>query len=158
MSGDGRLDSLEILVRQSTATQAGLAAGVEAIKDTLVQVQSDAREARDGVTRISTSLGEQNVPGQLAAIRAEIKSGNSEMRVDLVHAISAARDESRKAHEAMSDRVNDLDSRLQALEDDRQRRDGGFTIIRLIKEYGGWLVATGATFLAIWGQLHPHIP
>lgn len=143
-----RMAGLESLAREIQVGQASLSSGVEAalaaLKDNARQVAEDAREARDGVKTITAILGEQNVPVQLEKIRTELKEGHQGLRSDLVNSVTKVRTD-----------LHDVDVRVKALEDDKTRIQGGFGLFQIIKEYGAWLVALGAAFIAFFHQ-RPH--
>src|SRR5437899_246486 len=135
---------MDDLVAMSAAT----AATLEAIKDTLSEVRRDSKEARDGVTKLTAVMGEQNVPAKLAELRSEMKAQHQELRGDLVNAIDRARTEFKDGDKALEHRVVKLDERVVLLEEDHDRREGGWIMAKLAKEWGSWLVATGAAILA----------
>lgn len=128
-------------------------------RDIIAQIRSDAREARDGVLKLTAVMGEQNIPEKLTMMRSEMREQHRELRSDLVNAIDRSRTEFQEADKSLAKRVEEvgaglsagmdrISDRIKPLETDFERRTGGAMAFRLIKDWGAWVFAAGAALVA----------
>lgn len=130
-------DSVEALLRQLLAGQAGQAAQLEALSERVDTAALDARTARDLAARTSTILEEQNIVARFGELRTEVRAIVTEIRQDFVAANTKLRNE----HEALCKRV-------EALEAERQKLVGMKSLLEWLMKNAPWLLAGIAAFVA----------
>jgi hypothetical protein len=123
--------------------------GVHALTEIVKAVATDAREARDGMIAIKATMLEQNVGVRIEALHAEIKATSTEIRSDMVNAITKARGEFQAG-------LADHDLRIDKLEQARDQSGARAGILKWLADHAPWLLAiviSGAAFLGL-GQPH----
>jgi hypothetical protein len=124
----------------------------------ITQIGADAREARDLARDLKTILQEQNAPQRIVELRAEMKVGDQDLRVDLVHAQTQVRTEMREANALLTERIDTVSERTTELEADQQRRHGGHIIFRLMRDFSALLISAGAALIALLSFQATHHP
>lgn len=112
----------------------------EALVDRLDETREDAREARDGVMKLTERIGNQDMPTQLERLRGELREGFKDARSDLVNVSDKIRGEL-AAH----------DARLKALEAFKLKVEGATGFVGWLGKNTPWLVAIAAGVLAALG-------
>lgn len=118
---------------------------VEPIKERLDSVAADAREARDGMLRLTTAIDTQNMGHRVDALSEEMKIQHNALRQDVV-----------LTQQNIKTDLGKLTDRVRTLETDKERREGGLLLVRLAKEYGGWFMGLGAMIVATYGKWTGH--
>lgn len=121
-------EDLEAMIRRA----------VRPLEQRINHVGKDAREARDAML---TFKGE-NVSAQMQKLSSDMATQHNALRQDVVAAIGNVRGE-----------IKEIDDRVGELERDKEQREGGFTLIRLVKDYAGWFVGLGAGAIALYAKL-----
>lgn len=125
------------LLAQVLASQAAMAAQLEAMGETVKATQLDAREARDGANRLATILSEQDIVKRLTEHRNDTRQMIEGLRQDVVVANNNVKRD-----------VDDLEKRVDRLEKERDQRDGATTLIGWLMKNAPWLVVGLGAFLA----------
>lgn len=124
-----------------------LTARLAGVEREIATAAADARQARDGVLTMTAVQQEQRVSERLEALRGQLEKGSSELRSDMVNAISRVRTEIGVEHSALSHRVS-------ALEDVRKEAGGVSKFIGFLAKV--WPGAVAFLALAIaWGRKFP---
>ncbi len=125
------------------------------------QAAIDAREARDGMLRLTAVIGEQRYGERLERLKSELDAGlektatrivttESGLRQDFVAAIRHQDEKRDKALsetferflEASAERSR-LEERLQSLEMTRTTGEGRSGVFSWVADHGGWLFGAG---------------
>jgi phage shock protein A len=115
---------------------------IEPIKDQIDLIRQDAREARDGMMKLTTAVEAQNVTKRIDGLAEDMRVQHAALRQDVVLGINNVKGD-----------VKAVEGRVHTLEQDKERREGGLLLVRLIKEYGAWFMGLGAAFLAMYGKI-----
>jgi len=102
-------------------------------------VRQDAREARDGMMKLTAAVEGQDVSQKVADLSTEMKAQHAALRQDVVLAINNVNKD-----------LSLQDGRIKVLEDAEERREGGLAVIRVMKDYGGWFIGMGAAAMAVY--------
>jgi light-regulated signal transduction histidine kinase (bacteriophytochrome) len=115
----------------------------EARDQRLSSIETDVREARDGVREIAAVQVEQNFPKQLMELRAELEKRDTERRSDLINASDKIRTE-----------LREITKRVDVLEKEDTRQAATWTVFRVIKDY--WALISSIAILGagvIFGKI-----
>lgn len=116
----------------------------EALGERLDETREDAREARDGVMRLTERIGNNDTPTQLERLRSEMKEGFKDARNDLINTSNDLRRKLETGHD-------DHEKRIKALEAFKQKVDGATGFVGWMAKNTPWLVAIAAAALAAVG-------
>lgn len=147
---DRRLEALEGLALNFAASQAKQDAQFVSIGETLVQLREDAREARDGVRTLAGTLAEQKFGERISDLSAKLSATLTELRSDMTNAIARTRTETATSIEGVQREIEGLDDRLATLENARNIQEGGNQLIKAMKDWGAWVIASLAGAMAIY--------
>jgi rRNA maturation endonuclease Nob1 len=114
---------------------------VEPLKEQIALIRGDAKEARDGMMKLTTAVEAQDMGHRVESLALEMKQEHSALRQDLVLAITNVK----------TDAV-ELTKRVKTLEDAKTKGEGGLLVIRIMKDYGGWFMGLGAAAWAFFNQ------
>lgn len=125
-------EDLEAIVRRA----------IQPLEQQIGQVRTDAREARDGMLTLTSTLKGENISAQVQKLSLDTAAQHTALRQDVVVALGNVRSE-----------IKEIDLRVEVLETDKEQRDGGFTFIGLLKDYAAWFVAIGVGAIALYEKL-----
>lgn len=120
---------------------------LEDVRALLAPLMADVREARDGMIKLTQAFNSLDTNARLDALASAMKAEHTALRQDVVTALSGVRTD-----------LKEVEGRVESLEEDRERRDGGFSLLRALRESVAWFVALGVSALAIFDHLRPPHP
>lgn len=120
---------------------------LEDVRALLAPLMADVREARDGMIKLTQAFNSQDTNARLDTLASAMKTEHNALRQDVVAALSNVRAD-----------LKEVDGRVEALEEDRERRAGGFSLLRILRESLAWLVALGVSTFALFDRFRPPHP
>jgi len=114
---------------------------VAPLKEQLQAVGRDAREARDGMLEMRTAVANQNLSGVIESFKSDTKIQLNGLRQDFVHALTNVKLE-----------IKDVADDVEVLKEDKEHREGGLMVVRLMKDYGGWFIGLGSGALVLYDK------
>lgn len=139
--------TLEALVRNLAVSVEGLRSTVEGHSTRLDETRQDAREARDATTKLTERLTTQDMPAEIAKLRAAMDAGFIAARSDLTVASSHT-----------NTAISDLSKRVDELENWRERLNGASGLVGWLSRNAPWLVTLVAVLGAYFHLLPQKLP
>lgn len=128
-------DAVEGLLRDILRSSAASVAELGDVKRRLDGTERAAQEARD-MARDGLA---QNIPVQIAELRAYHDKVNTEMRSDMVNAIARVTSEMRGGLEDVRNELSAHDKRIATLEEFRSKMQGAGGVIGWLGQHAPWI-------------------
>ena len=104
------------------------------------EVSAEARQAREGVIAINSTLEGQDLAAQLESVRSEVKG----LRSDIVNANSRTKAE-------LGSRMDGLEARVTNLERSASQTDGKWSLVGWLLRYAPWIAGPVLGAMAAMG-------
>jgi hypothetical protein len=142
------MPDVESLLREVLAGQAVQGAQLKNLENKVDKAAIAADNARDLSNKINTILEEQDIGTRFSEHRGEVRQQMSEMRQDVVAAITKVRTDIEANDRKWAKCFDELEKRIEALESDFHKREGVRSLVGWLMKNAPWLFTGIAAFAA----------
>lgn len=133
------------------AAVAGLAATVENLDRRFTEGRADAKEARDAAREVQSTLAAQNLPAQIAGMKAVVEKEVTGLRSDLVNAVTHIKTDMATQEAELRGEISAVGERVHVLEQAHERQTGALGLVDWLAKHAPWLAAIAAAAMAAVG-------